>query len=170
MPGVRAGPRPASADTQPLTRGQRFAALGRELARAPGPHWLKIPEVAEAVASTLFVAELKWQLYELFAWVIMSNHVHLLLRPHKPVREVTRAIKSTSARLANQILNRIGEPFWQVESFDHWVRNAAEFDKIVRYIEMNPVSAGLAERPEDWFWSSANATFLKADRSGTCPT
>jgi putative transposase len=159
MPRSRAGPRPADSAKPPLAAGQQFAAMDRLLDQAPGPRWLNNPQVAEAVADTLFVAESQWQLYDLFAWVIMSNHVHVLLRPHKPLREVTRAIKSNSARLANRILNRAGLPFWQDESFDHWVRNAAEFKKIVRYIEMNPVAAGLVERPEQWPWSSANPRF-----------
>jgi hypothetical protein len=49
-----------------------------------------------------------------------------------------------------------GSYFWQDESFDHWVRNPAEWEKIRTYIERNPVSAGLVARPEDWPWSSAS--------------
>lgn len=45
--------------------------------------------------------------------------------------------------------------FWQDESYDHWVRSGEEFERIVRYIEANPVRAGLLERVEDWRWSSA---------------
>ena len=48
-----------------------------------------------------------------------------------------------------------GKHFWQDESFDHWVRTPAEFNRIRSYIEGNPVSAGLASRPEGWPWSSA---------------
>jgi len=133
--------------------------MDRLLDRAPGPTWLSRPEIAKAVVDTLLIAEQKWELCELFSWVVMSNHVHVLLRPHKPLREVTRAIKSTSARLANQILNRAGSPFWQDESFDHWVRNSREFEKIAHYIEANPVKAGLVAKPEDWPWSSAAPQF-----------
>jgi len=56
---------------------------------------------------------------------------------------------------ANAVLGRAGRPFWQDESYDHWVRNAAEFESIRQYIEYNPVMAGLVERPDDWMWSSA---------------
>jgi hypothetical protein len=42
------------------------------------------------------------------------------------------------ARDANRVLGRTGEPFWQKESYDHWVRNRNEFEKIRAYIEMNP--------------------------------
>ena len=89
----------------------------------------------------------------------MSNHVHVLLKPHKPLREVTRAIKSTSARQANVILSYTGQPFWQDESYDHWVRNGREFEQIVRYIERNPVRAGLVQEVEEWPWSSASEKF-----------
>jgi putative DNA methylase len=55
---------------------------------------------------------------------------------------------------ANLLLGRTGA-FWQHESYDHWVRNEREFNRIVAYIEENPVSAGLAAAVEDWPWSSA---------------
>ena len=65
------------------------------------------------------------------------------------------SIKNYSARQANAILGRTGQPFWQDESYDHWVRSPEELEKIVRYIEKNPVAAGLVDRVEDWRWSSA---------------
>ena len=49
----------------------------------------------------------------------------------------------SSVNLASLILARAGTAFWQDESFDHRVRDEAEWDRIVRYIEQNPVSAGL---------------------------
>jgi putative transposase len=125
--------------------------------------FLKDPRVAVAVLNTFFTAANQWDLCELFAWVVMSNHVHLLIQPHKPLSEITRAIKKTSARQANLILGRSGLPFWQDESFDHWVRDGKQFERIARYIETNPVRAGMVENPEDFLWSSAG-------RSGTCPT
>lgn len=85
----------------------------------------------------------------------MPNHVHLLVHPIKPVSQITQAIKSTSARTANELLGRAGHPFWQIESYDHWVRNRDERHRIIRYIERNPVKAGLVDRVEDWPWSSA---------------
>jgi putative transposase len=140
--------------------GQRFLVLDRQLDSASsGPTWLKDPNVAACVADALSIGEKQWELYELFAWVVMSNHVHVLLNPHKALREVTRAVKSTSARQANRILGRSGFRFWQEESYDHWVRDAKEFDRIVRYIEANPLRARLVERVEDWPWSSGSARF-----------
>ena len=58
------------------------------------------------------------------------------------------------ARAANIMLDRVGQPFWQRESYDHWLRED-EFDRIKRYIELNPVRAGLALEPNAYRWSSA---------------
>ena len=143
-----------------LTEGQRFAARDRRLDVAvTGPRWLQQPRVAACVAETLLLGERVWKKYDLWAWVIMSNHVHVLLTAHADMKNVTRAIKSHSARKANQILGRTGEPFWQDESYDHWIRKDEEMNRIIRYIEWNPVKASLVERIEDWPWSSASHQF-----------
>jgi hypothetical protein len=56
-------------------------------------------------------------------------------------------------------MNRKGQ-FWQHESYDHWVRDEEELERIVQYIEANPVDAGLAPRPHDFYWSSAHDRYL----------
>jgi REP element-mobilizing transposase RayT len=78
------------------------------------------------------------------------------LTPIEPLETLAPQIKGATARQANVILSRTGHRFWQDESFDHWVRNPAEWQKIKSYIERNPVTAGLVSRPEDWPWSSAS--------------
>jgi putative transposase len=87
----------------------------------------------------------------------MPNQVHILELPRVPLATLTRRLKGYTARQANRILGRTGEAFWQTESYDHWVRSEQEWERIVRYIESNPVGAGLATRPEDHPWSSAAA-------------
>ena len=64
------------------------------------------------------------------------------------------SIKSYTAHEANKILGRSGQ-FWQPESFDRYIRNQKHFLSVIRYIENNPVKAGLCLRPEDWAYSSA---------------
>jgi putative transposase len=66
-----------------------------------------------------------------------------------------RALKGATAREANLLLGRTGTPFWQGETYDHWVRNQSEWERIAAYIENNPVKAGLVARVEDHRWSSA---------------
>jgi REP element-mobilizing transposase RayT len=138
-----------------MTAGQRFAARDAEMDRAEyGPTWLKDARVAQVVADTLCTLADEWKIYDLYAWVIMSNHVHMLINPNKPLGYVMRTVKGITAGKANQLLGRSG-PFWLNESYDHWIRSEDEFNRIVKYIERNPVKAGLAERVEDWRWSSA---------------
>jgi putative transposase len=116
--------------------------------------WLTDGRVAQAVIETLYRGQDVWKLYDLLAWVLMSNHVHILIQPHAPLATITCAVKKRSARIANEILERSGPRFWQDESYDHWVRDSAELRRITRYIEWNPVKAGFVELPGLWSWSS----------------
>ena len=84
----------------------------------------------------------------------MPNHVHILIAPQADLSRITKTVKGYSARESNARLHRSGE-FWQQESYDHWVRDEKERNRIIRYIEENPVAAGLSARLEDWQWSSA---------------
>ncbi|MGA2268539.1 MAG: transposase [Bryobacteraceae bacterium] len=137
------------------TPGQAFAAQDRALARRQGPLWLSDPRVARRVVEAIRHGESEKQLYELQAWALMPNHVHVLMLPRVAPAQITHWIKGKTARESNLLLGRTGEPFWQDESFDHWVRNERELQRIAAYIEGNPVLAGLADTPEDWPWSSA---------------
>ena len=53
------------------------------------------------------------------------------------------------------MLGRIGEPFWQDESFDRWIRTEKELAGLIGYVENNPVTAGLVKVAEEWPWSRA---------------
>jgi len=64
-------------------------------------------------------------------------------------------LKGFTGHEAIRILGLTNYAFWQEESYDHLVRNDLEFNKIKRYIEWNPVKAGLADAPETFRWSSA---------------
>ena len=135
---------------------QKFFTVDSVLdAASCGARWLAHAEVAEAVQDCIVKGAHELKLFGLFAYVVMPNHVHVLLEPRAPLERITRGIKGASARLANRILGCANRPFWQDESFDHWVRKAAEGEKICRYIENNPVKVGFAATPGDWPWSSA---------------
>jgi len=136
--------------------GKAFAAYDCLLDKAEtGPLWLKDDRIAQLVVNAIKFAESELKLYQLNAFVVMANHVHILVTPHTPTRKITQALKGYTAHEANRILGKTGKPFWQEESFDHWVRSEEEFRRIMRYIEYNPVSAGLVAKIEDWPWSSA---------------
>jgi putative transposase len=140
--------------------GMRFKTFDRALDRAgAGPLWLKDPRIAECVISTLQNGQER-QIFGLRAYVVMANHVHVLLEPGIPIARITQEIKGQTAREANRLLGLIGTRFWQQESFDHWIRSTAEWSRIRSYIERNPVTAGLVKKPEDWPWSSASRPLL----------
>ena len=135
--------------------GKRFKLLDSALDKcSTGPFWLKDPRVATSVVQTIHRGESVLGYFVLHAFVLMPNHVHLLITPKISLPRITNGIKGTSSHQANSILSREGQPFWQDESFDHWVRSPKEFGKIRAYIENNPVSAGLVRTPQDWPWSS----------------
>jgi putative transposase len=152
---------------QKETSGEVFLNMDRQLDAAnTGPMWLKDPKVADMVAQVLRSAHERG-LCEIAAWVVMSNHVHLLMKPAAPAADVMKWIKGISARKANEILRRSGQPFWQHESYDHWVRTSEEYRRILRYIEWNPVKAGLTAKPELWPWSSATTAHEQAKACST---
>jgi putative transposase len=135
--------------------GKRFLQLDAILDFVKhGPFWLADPEFA-TYAEYPITRGAELGRYELHAYVVMPNHVHVLLDPFVPLAKISSVIKGVAARDINPRLGRIGKPLWQDESFDHWIRNSAEFERIRRYIEWNPVAARLVSRPEEWKWSSA---------------
>jgi REP element-mobilizing transposase RayT len=160
----------AATTTRTSSAGRAFLAFDREVDKAAfGPVWLRDDRVARVVADALLYGESGRHFYRLRAWVVMPNHVHVLLRPMTSMPVITRWVKGSTARQANLILGRTGEPFWQDESFDHRVRDEVELGRIVRYVEHNPVSAGLARNPREWAWSSAQLAG-GAPSGSACPT
>jgi REP element-mobilizing transposase RayT len=138
-----------------LSSGQAFVWMDRHLdLTVTGPLYLKRPEVAQIVVDGLRKG-VELGHYDLHAWVIMPNHVHLLIDPNVEPSRLIKSLKGFTAREANRSLGLTGASFWQRETYDHWVRDRAEFDRICRYIENNPVKASLVTKPEDYRWSSA---------------
>jgi len=100
---------------------------------------------------------------KLHAAAVMPDHVHLLFTPLQdeegwavPVYKTLKAIKGTSGRDVNKLLNLDG-PFWQDESFDHVLRSEESLREKISYIRMNPVRKGLVSTPEQyrWLWVEA---------------
>ncbi len=146
-----------------LTTGKAFVEMDQMLDRAEtGPRYLAIPEIATLFVKALRDGESRFNRYELHSFVVMPNHVHLLVTPKVPSAKWLRTLKGFTAHEANLILGRTGNPFWQSESYDHLVRSDDEFGRIRRYIENNPVKAGLVSAPEEFEWSSARACLKQA--------
>ncbi len=120
-----------------------------------GPFYLAQAIVADMILDAIEYNSRTLKHYDLHAFVIMPNHVHLLVTPLVPLPKLTKSLKSITAKRANALLGLTGRPFWQEESYDRMVRDQREFDKIRDYIEENPVRAGLATLAHEFRWSSA---------------
>ena len=150
------GAHPAITRTPAENHGRAFLLYDRFVDRAAtGPKWLLEPYVSKCVVDTLRYAERHLNFYHLLAFCVMPNHVHVVIEPLVPVAKITKSVKGFTSRGINRILKRTGERLWQDESFDRWIRDAAERNRIIRYVEQNPVTAGLAKTAEQWPWSSA---------------
>jgi REP element-mobilizing transposase RayT len=153
LPGNRIFP------PQQVTSGKSFVTMDRLLDQAAaGPRFLQQPEIAQIVADALCSGEYQFKRYELHSFVIMPNHVHILITPHVVATRWLGPLKGVTAYHANRSLGRTGQPFWQEESYDHLVRSPVEMARIRSYIEQNPVSAGLVTAAEQFPWSSAYTT------------
>ena len=118
-----------------------------------GECWLRQPAIAKLTEDALRFFD--GQRYQLQAWVVMPNHVHLLVDVWEtPLAELVKSWKSFVARKANKLLGRSGE-FWEREYLDTVIEDDGHRRTAVRYIENNPTKAKLVLDPKDWLWSSA---------------
>ena len=132
---------------------KQFASIERLLDATTDHHCLTHPQVAPLIWNNLeWMHKRGWLIY---AAVLMSNHMHLLLRNEEGrtqhLLEDLAQFKSYTARIANKALGRNGA-FWAREDFDHWIRNHQKFEGTVRYIANNPVKAGLVDHWSKWEW------------------
>ncbi len=127
----------------------------RFLDKGHGECWLNRSDIAGLTADAFRFFDRKR--YRLDAWVVMPNHVHMVLwpMPNETLSEIVQSLKRYTAREANKLLGRTGQSFWQPEPFDHWIRNDAEHARCCHYIRMNPVTARLCATSEQWQWSHA---------------
>lgn len=115
--------------------------------------YLQNEQIANMVAESIQFRDGK--AYDLTAYCIMPNHVHLVCTPHEKsdktyfsLTEILHSLKRFTATEANRLLQRNGG-FWQDE---------AESERIVKYVLYNPVKANLAKEQKDWKW-----TYFKYD-------
>jgi putative transposase len=115
---------------------------------------LRDPRIATMVQDAL--RHFDGRRYKLLAWVIIPNHVHVMVEQMAghPLGDIIHTWKSFTAKEANRQLGRSGA-FWEADYFDRFIRDQAHFDIAVHYIHQNPVKAGLVARADEWRWSSA---------------
>ncbi|MFQ5611904.1 MAG: transposase [Anaerolineae bacterium] len=122
-----------------------------------GPFWLQEPEVAKLVAESLHYRD--GRVYDLDAFCIMPNHIHLVFTPlrkedgtYHAMSAIMHSLKGRCAREANLLLGRQGK-FWQHENYDRVIRDEAEWQRVVNYVLNNPVKANLVQHWKDWPWT-----------------
>jgi len=112
--------------------------------------------------------------YEVWAYVFMPDHVHLLIYPKSDEYSISAILKSIKQSSARQIIGYLKreEPsklrhletgqrspkyrFWQRGGgYDRNYHSDAEISKVIEYIHNNPVRSGLVSEPDEWEWSSA---------------
>ena len=132
-----------------------FRKLEAYLDKGAGECSLGRAEIASIVANAFRFFD--GQRYRLDAWVVMPNHVHIVLwpMPNHTLSAIAQSLKRFTAREANKLLQRTGESFWQPEPYDHWIRDEEEHARCCGYVIRNPVKAGLCAAPEQWRWSSS---------------
>ena len=121
-----------------------------------------IKHLANAQIAKLIMESLHFRdgkVYELIAYCIMPNHIHIVFMPleeskdkYYSLSKIMHSFKRHTAHEANLILGRAGA-FWQHENYDHFIRDDAELERIVKYVLHNPVKAELVKELTDWKWN-----------------
>jgi REP element-mobilizing transposase RayT len=126
---------------------EAYLDLGR------GECWFRQPALAQLAEEALRFFD--GQRYQLAGWVVMPNHVHILVDVWDvPLTELIKSWKSFVTRKGNKLLGRGGE-FWEREYLDTVIEDQTHRGIATRYVENNPVKAGLVKDPKSWRWSSA---------------
>ena len=128
-----------------------------------GPHFLKDSAIIDIMANELKKHD--GTLYDLVAYSIMSNHVHLVIdtgnqlvdindelelhQKYVPLDKIMKQIKGASALYCNKYLHRTGQ-FWERESYDIYIRNEKMLNSVISYTLENPVKAGIVEKWENF--------------------
>jgi putative transposase len=144
-----------------------FARSESWLDLRPAVRHLEDPHLAAIVQGAIFY--FVGQRYQLLAHVIMPSHMHLVFTPlqswvdslapditeRTPRERIMHGLKRHTGIECNKHLGQAGA-FWQHDSYDHWVRDVDELERIIDYVEDNPVKANLVEAAEQWTFSSAH--------------
>jgi putative transposase len=133
---------------------KRRQELDDYLDKGRGNCWLRRPELAQ-ICETAF-RHFDGQRYILKSWCLMPNHVHVLaLVTEVPMSQFVKSWKGYTAYQCNGILQRADTSFWADDYWDTYMRDEEHERRTIRYIENNPVKAGMVRQASNWPWSSA---------------
>ena len=98
--------------------------------------------------------------YQLHAFVLMPNHLHVLLTP-SGITSLEKAMQLIKGGSSHEIHKQLGGSMgiWQSGFHEATIRDEADYLSKIRYIHQNPVAAGLASNSTDWVWSSASSRY-----------
>lgn len=130
-----------------------FATMEKHLDAGLGNCRLRQSKAAEVIVAELAALE-DWNIC-VPHYSIMPNHWHALIEPHACIHSLSQIMRRLKGRTARAINSLSGErgAFWQREWFDRWMRNDAEYDRCVAYIQSNPVKAGLSRSVGEHPWT-----------------
>ncbi len=163
-------PKPWAWETAQEYRVRFEQVIDEWLDAGHGSCLLKNPAHAEVVSTALRhfdLGENDDTRYVLDAWVIMPNHVHVLIKPlngHQ-LSDILHSWKSFTANKLNKEIGKTGA-FWMAESYDHIVRDVAELAHFRDYICQNPVKAKLM--PDEYAMSEAHI-LISGGQAGSLP-
>ena len=123
---------------------ERFSgALERWLDAGYGSCFLNDPAASDIVAKT--IEHFDDDRYLQHAWVVMPNHVHLVvtLNPDYTMEKALHSWKSYSSHELKRQFSDAPTPFWQRDYFDRLIRDPKHFANCIRYIRKNPTKAKL---------------------------
>lgn len=156
---LRFHPEPWSVEVEADYRRLFPERLDQWLDAGMGECHLRRAEMRDAVDRHM--RHLDGQRYDVDAFVLMPNHVHLLITPRtgQELFALLKGIKGTSARTVNKLLGRTGASFWMEDSYNRIVRDSEELIAFRKYIEANPVKASL--RPEEFTLAMQNILYVE---------
>jgi putative transposase len=132
---------------------ERRAELEAYLDKGRGECHLRRTDVAQLIEDNF--RQFSGDRYDLRAWVVMPNHIHVLFKTKTvPMSEIVGAWKKHTGRLANKLIGKRGA-FWAEDYFAVFMRDTEHERQTVHYIENNPANAKLVLDPKLWRWSSA---------------
>jgi len=112
-----------------------------------------------AIAQLLRQADLRG--FEVSAYCLMPDHVHLLLRGRSDHADLRSFIISWNTRTAFHWRQQRKSQLWQKGYFDRVLRKSDDFFGIARYILLNPVEVGLVKRAEDYALSGTSGYSMR---------
>jgi len=130
-----------------------FAEMENWLDRAQWNPLLQQQEIAAMVVEAVEhrVARGNWNMLQ---YVIMPTHIHLFCEfGDQEMKPILEDFKRWTGHQATKMLRHTAR-FWQHDWFDHWSRSDEEDDRIIRYIQNNPVKASLVQDYRDWPYGS----------------